>query len=174
MEDAFARQDIVDPEAFEGVLRAHRFEPGDRDRDAVASQALIRLDAAICAAVKSISRMPLASSTSSFGGGCEVRSTCRTSLRKLAALRKDSGAWKPTTATSGTRSPAMCGLAGHQIVVPGTRSNCTSRARVVLQMPCSSDSMMPSPTPCSIGSTMMARGRRHDQQELAERLRGRC
>ena len=54
------------------------------------------------------------------------------------------------------RSPAMCGFDGHQIVVPGTRSNTISRARVVLQMPCSSESAMPMPTPCSIGSTMIA------------------
>jgi hypothetical protein len=34
--------------------------------------------------------------------------------------------------------------------------NHRSRARVVLQMPCSSDSAMPTATPCSIGSTMIA------------------
>src|SRR3954467_3488037 len=81
----------------------------------------------ICAAVKSISTMPLASSTSSCGG--VAPSTLVTSLRKPGALRNDSGACSPITATPTMRSPAMCGCAGHQIVVPGTRSNSTSRAR---------------------------------------------
>src|SRR5689334_6684443 len=34
VKDPLARQDIMDPEAFEGVLGAQRFQPGDRDRDA--------------------------------------------------------------------------------------------------------------------------------------------
>ena len=64
----------------------------------------------------------------------------------------------------------MCGLAGHQIVVPGTRSNSTSRARVVLQMPCSSDKRD------ADGDALFDRqhddrgGGGHDQQEFAERL----
>ena len=110
----------------------------------------------ICAAVKSISRMPLASITSSRGFGVESLTTFSTSARKLSALRNDSGACSPTTATSGFRSPSICWLAGHQIVVPGTRSNSVSRARVVVQMPCSSENAMPTATPCSIGSTMIA------------------
>src|SRR5664279_2043708 len=34
VEDALARQYLMEPEAFEGVLRPQRFEPGDRDHDA--------------------------------------------------------------------------------------------------------------------------------------------
>ncbi len=66
------------------------------------------------------------------------------------------GAGRPTTVMPGSCSPGRCGLAGHQIVVSGKCSKVTSRARVVLQMPCSSDSPMPTATPCSIGSTMIA------------------
>jgi hypothetical protein len=50
----------------------------------------------------------------------------------------------------------MCGLGGHQVEVPGTRSNTRTRARVVIHMPFKSESAMPIATPCSIGRTMMA------------------
>ena len=58
--------DIVDPEALERFLRPRRFQPRHGDGDAVLAAFRIR-SSRICAAVKSISTMPLASSTSSFG-----------------------------------------------------------------------------------------------------------
>jgi hypothetical protein len=56
----------------------------------------------------------------------------------------------------GSLSPGMCGLNGHQMEVPGTRSNTVSRARVALHMPCKRESAIPIPTPCSMGRMMMA------------------
>jgi hypothetical protein len=45
--------------------------------------------------------------------------------------------------TLGSFSPWLCGLGGHQTVVPGKRSNTRTRARVVLHMPFKSESAMP-------------------------------
>ena len=129
VEDVLPRQRLVEAEALERVLRAGRIPAAPRATVTPSSRQALNRSSSTCAAVKSISTMPLASITSSFGAR-PVTTASSTSLRKPGALRKESGACRPTTATPGTRSPAMCGCAGHQIVVPGTRSNSTSlRAR---------------------------------------------
>ena len=145
----------MDPETLERVLRPQRFESGDRDRDAGGVAGLDQLAQRLGGGEVDLGDAARFQHQE-LRRGREVCRICRTSPRKVAALRKVSGAWKATTVTSGTCSPGTFGFAGHQIVVPGTRSNCTRRVWVMLQMPCSSDSMMPRPTPCSIGSTMMA------------------
>ena len=141
-------------EPLEGVLRARRFQPCHRDRRRPRSRHSLNRSSSTCAAVKSISTMPLASITSSFGLGRlhhlhHVGAETRRVEEGQRRLQADHG-------DAGQALACMCGCAGHQIVVPGTRSNSTSRARVVLQMPCSSDRMMPSAAPCWIGSTMMS------------------
>jgi hypothetical protein len=110
----------------------------------------------IWAAVKSISRMPVASRTINRVLDLADRKAFSMSWRKRYALRKDSGAANPATMMSGSITPRMCGLGGHQTEVPGTCSKTIMRARVVLQMPCKSESAMPIATPCSIGRTMIA------------------
>ena len=96
------------------------------------------------------------------------------SRRNRYALRKDNGAWNPATMTLGSFSPRMCGLDGHQIEVPGTRSNTedpgAGRAPYAMQKR-ERDS---NPDPLLDRKDDDRRGGRDDQQEFAERLPVNC
>ena len=70
VEDVVFRQDIVDIKSLERVPGSRGFEPRHGDGDAIRA-AFPERSSRICAAVKSISRMPLASITSSRGLGVE-------------------------------------------------------------------------------------------------------
>ena len=73
----------------------------------------------------------------------------------------------------GSVSPGICGLAGHQIDVPGTRRRSTRRARVVLHTPCTSESAMPIADALLDRKQDDGRGGRHDQQEFERTTGGR-